>query len=560
MELKEKVYEKYKRLKTEKDKHLAVYDLVRDYVMGVYTGSETTSKGLQQFTGFAVKSLRTASSAILSRLWPSESERVVLTLNEKYEKSHENKKYFEFVGKKVSDVLNNPKGGLSTALDEYMQDQLGYGTSGISRVKCKDKSEDPALIFYRSWSIHNIYIDESSSGFIDTVYIEFEWTVRKIAQEYGEENLSKKLLDLLKEGKTDEKFKIIHAIEPRDDRNKAKKGAVDLPIRSIHMLIDEKHILRESGFSHMPIHIARFRKNAGATYGSSPGIDALPDVLQLNHVRETLMEAREKLHLPPLGVYSDAMLGGETIDLSSRAINVFDIDPTIGNRDPVFPLISVGDPKNALAELEDLKQAISDHFFLDRLLDFNNETQMTLGEAQMRNQLSSAAMSSVDARQIIEMFNLLIEGTVNDLFEMNELGVRRGSIEEQELIALGKQPEYIPDEIAKAIDSGEDFYEIKYLTPAARGMRAEEVLAIMRTWEFAGQAAPVKPEMLDNLNEDKSIRLLAKILGTEEILNEEKAVDEIRISRNQQVSQQQGLIALEGGAKAAKDISSAMKQ
>ena len=40
--------------------------------------------------------------------------------------------------------------------------------------------------------------------------------------------------------------------------------------------------------------------------------------------------------------------------------------------------------KSTKDRIEELKQSVSDHFMIDHLLDFNNETEMTLGEVNIQ--------------------------------------------------------------------------------------------------------------------------------------------------------------------------------
>jgi len=225
--------------------------------------------------------------------------------------------------------------------------------------------------------------------------------------------------------------------------------------------------------------------------------------------------AIEKNLDPPLGVIDDGSLGGGEIDTSARGITVFNVSGRAGEKNPVFPLFTVGEIKQTINLIEALDNSITDHFMLDRLLDFNNETEMTLGEANLRNKLRNSTLGSVFFRQIKEVFTPLIKRTFNISFDKGELGVIRDSPEHKALQEQGKSNIIIiPEEVAKRMLAGEDVYRIKFFTPAMRIMQAEEAEGIIRTWEFAGTLASFGvTSALDNLDEDESVNRMADIQG-----------------------------------------------
>ena len=259
----------------------------------------------------------------------------------------------------------------------------------------------------------------------------------------------------------------------------------------------------------MPISVGRFRKLNYERYGRSPAMMALPDTKEANALREAVIVATEKNLDPPLGVYNDGVMGGGVIDTSAAAINVFNDS---GSREPVFPLMTVGSIPDALARIEELKNSISQHFHIDRLLDFNNEQQMTFGEAQIRDQIRSASLSALFSRQIKETFTPTIERSVHVLWRDGEFGVVKGSEEEKDLQAQGVNDiEYVPDILAERLAEGESVYEVRYKTKAAQASRGEEYLSILDVMQFVGQAAQFDPEALMSINVREAIKHISDI-------------------------------------------------
>jgi hypothetical protein len=564
MSLANKIIDRNKELKAKKQVWDTYWQTLADYIMprkGMITQKRTPGEVLNDhiFDSSAINANRTMASSLIGMLWPAGTKSFKLIPAKGIEETNENKQFFEDITEAMAEAMNDPKAGLATALDEYMQDQGCFGTSGIAIFEGNKKSQTPLI--YQSWNIKEMAIDEGPTGFVDTIYYTFEWPIRKVIEEYGIETVSADIRDKVANNLLDEKVKLLHAIQPREQIDLNKRNNRNKPFLSVHLEIATRHILRESGFDENPVKVARFRKGTDEIYGRSAGMDALPDILELNTIWEAITIAIDKNLDPPLFVLDDGALGGGIIDTSAGAINVLNVSGRISATNPIIPLQTVGTVQESTTLIEFLRSSIAEHFFIDKLLDFNNQTQMTLGEAQIRNRLRNAALMTLFSRQISELFTPLIERTFNIMFRRGELGVRLGSAEEEFLINLGKEPIFIPPDIEEKIDAGENIYEISYLTPAARILKSEIAEGILRTWEFAGSMAAIQPEMIDNLDADESIRILSDVVGAPtSILKAEELVAGERELRNLQLQQESQLEQMQAGAQIAKDASQAEAQ
>lgn len=497
------------------------------------------------FDSTAPKASKTCASSILSALWPQSVKRFRFTPPRKLKLTTINKEYYEEITRRQMSVMDDPDGGLQLALDEYMHACVVFGTAGVEIMP------HPKLkVCYRAWGVKHLKIAEGADGRVDTVYIEFKWPLHMIAKEYGIEKMSSKLQELYKNQKFDEEFSILIAIEPRRTTAVGARGKDAMPFESCHIELETEHALREGGFTEMPIKVGRFFKLLGEDYGRSPAMDALPDVLEANTIWEAVTIAIEKTLDPPLGVLDDGKLGGSEIDTSAGAINVFNISGRAGDKNPIFPLFTVGETKQSVQLLEQLSNSISNHFFLDRLLDFNNETRMTLGETNLRNKLRNSTLGGIYTRQIVEVISQNIQRTFNILLEAGEFGYPASDPRAQEPGAL-----VIPEEVVKLMASGENVYEIEYFTPALRIMQAEEADGILRAWEMAGVLAGGVPQALDNLDEDKSVQIFANIVGApSEIRRSQEAIDLIRNARQAAIQEQQQMEAAKQASEAARNV------
>ena len=479
------------------------------------------------FDSTGPKANRKMAAALIGLMWQGFKKSVRLNPAKNIDVTQEVKDYFEEVMDRAGRAFDDPRAGFILSQEEYMIDQGCFGTSGIG---CFEGTESHLL--FQAWGVDEITIEEGENGYVRTIYREFEVPVSRAEADYGLENLSERVQELFNEGKMNDMVKFLHIIAPAD------KGE-EKSYQSLTYEYDTKKLVKRSGFFEFPVPVSRFYKRRNEIYGRSPAMDALSDILEINATKEARISAIEKSLDPPLGVYDDSLLGNEEVDTSAGGINVFATSGRIANQNPIFPLFTVETIREADKSIEDLMRSINEHFSVDRLLDFNNETRMTLGEAQMRQQIRSEALGSLFSRQQNELYTPLIERGMNVLFRKGVLGVARGTEEEQILLAQGEEPFYMPDEVAKVALRGDDYFEIEYITPAARMLETAEAQGVLRSWEFALNIAQANPEILDNLDPDKSLGIIARSEGApDSIIRAPEVIEQIRVSRAQQIQEQ----------------------
>lgn len=528
---------KNKKLKAEKTVWNQHWQLISEYIMtrkSDFVQQFQAGEFLNQelFDSTAPKANNIMAASLIGMLWPDGARSFRFNPPREIPDTQEIRDYFNQVHIQMSNAMDDEEAGLNTALEEYMRDQGAFGTSGVALF---ENSAGDSDLLYQAWDVKHMSVIEGANGRVDGVYYETELSVNRVVSDFGIDNVSDKTKDIFNNGDKERKIIILHAIELREGRDVEKEGSTDMPYISIHIEVQAKHKLKESGFIDFPVAVARFMKVIREKYGRSAGMGALPDILELNAIREAEIVAIEKLLDPPLGVLDDGVLGNGVLDTSPGAVNVLNINGRVtGRENPVFPLFTVGDIKSTQERIEELKASINDHFNIDRLLDLNNETRMTLGEAQIRNKLRGFTLGSLFSRQTTELFTPLIKRTFNILFRKGRLGVIRGSEQEKVIIAAGQFPLYIPQALVQLMLEGKEVYKIEYLTPAQRTIQSEEAQGIIQTWQFANEVAAARPEVYDNLDEDFSTRRLAETLGApQQMLRSKSAVRDIRQVRVQ---------------------------
>jgi hypothetical protein len=137
------------------------------------------------------------------------------------------------------------------------------------------------------------------------------------------------------------------------------------------------------------------------------------------------------------------------------------------------------------------------------------------------------------------------------------VGVLRGSQQEKKILAAGLVPLYIPPDVARAMQRGQKVYNIKYISPASRIMKTEELQGLTQAMDITIGIGQAMPEMADNFDADVIARKVHELCGIdEEVLRDTKTIQSIREARARMQEQQQQLMQ----AQAASDINMKMSQ
>lgn len=463
----------------------------------------------------------TAASVFLSMLWPDSSRTFELKAVRELRGKPGVEKYFRFCTEQQQRYMDAPRAGLLIALQELEIDMQIFGTAGVAAFDGLDESTP---VVFEAWGIKEMCISENAQGFVDQIYTLWPYTVRQVLEEYGKENVHPDIVQAFSEGRGEERIEVLKVIEPRSPlEQNPEAGTKGMAIRTVHIDLKNRKIMRESGYAEFPVAVGRMVKTIGEELGRSPAMTALPDACSLNALKEAIIVASEKQLDPPLAVLDDGRLGGGVIDTSAGALNVFNASGRLTGDKPVFPLFTVGEMQSAEKLAETFKNAIMQAFSLDRLLDLNNQTQMTAYETSVRNRMRGEALGSMFARQKMEIFTPLIERTFNILF-------RKG------LFSAEAYGEDIPAEVQAFIEAGKDVYEIEFISPAQRFMQSEKLQGVYETAEFFSKMSvvPGMESMGDNLDLDEMADFVVKYSGAPiSVLRTDADRDAIRDGRRQ---------------------------
>jgi hypothetical protein len=537
----DRILERFDQLKKLKQPWLPAFEVLgkyirqrkRRHISDTIPGEILTS---DVYDSTAPRALGKAAATLVGSLWPSASQSFELVptresglMQDFLFSNEEEKAYAEQATAIMQTIFDQPEAGLLPALQEITEDALAFGTSGIYP---REQEDNDVPVYFEPIDVKVAYIDEGKRKQIDTVYIKRAFTVRQIIQEFDPATLSQSVQAKIRDKQWEEKVNVLQAVEPRLFVNPQAIGNKAMPIAMMNVEIEARHMIDEGGFAEMPVFITRFEKALGEVWGRGPGIAAIPDIREINHLRQLFILATEKWIEPPIAYYQEAVLGNGVVNLSAGARLILNLNSRFGTNKPFELIDVVKDPTLVIERIRQLEEIITDAFFIDRLLDLNNQVQMTANETNVRNELRGQSLNLIYARQLSELYQPMIRRVFNILLRRGFLGVQSGSPQEASMLNAGISPLIIPDSLATKMQNGRFPLTIRFISPAARIMKMERSFGINNFTEYAIKTSTVFPEVLDNINIDETIRQVQDLTGAPaKILRADDEVERIRKGR-----------------------------
>ena len=137
--------------------------------------------------------------------------------------------------------------------------------------------------------------------------------------------------------KLDHELLVEHAIYPRQLHAVNGRMAKNLPFASLHVEVETKHLLRESGYDDFPCVIPRWMLVPGSPYATGPMANALGSIRSINDIKA--MELMN-LDMAAAGMYvaeDDGVLNPRAVKIGPRKVIV------ANSVDSIKPLAPAGD-------------------------------------------------------------------------------------------------------------------------------------------------------------------------------------------------------------------------
>ena len=254
-------------------------------------------------------------------------------------------------------------------------------------------------------------------GQVNTLYREFQMTVAQMVREFGRDNCSPTVQTLFDRGAQEQWVTIMHAIEPRVDRDVTKRDDRNMAWKSVYFEHggNEDQILRDSGFKEFPALCPRWATTGGDIYGNSPAMEALGDIKQLQHEQLRKAQGIDYKTKPPL--QAPTSLKSRDVDTLPGGISFVDSAAPNGGIRSAFE-VNI-DLSHLLADIQDVRERIKGSFYADLFLMLANGTnpQMTATEVAERHEEKLLMLGPVLERMHNEILDPLIEMTFSRMVE-----------------------------------------------------------------------------------------------------------------------------------------------
>lgn len=352
-------------------------------------------------------------------------------------------------------------------------------------------------------------IATNAKGEVNTLYREFDMTVAQLVDTFGADAVSQTVRSQYESGNLDEWVTVIHAIEPRRQYDHNKLDAKNMPWQSVYLEKggQEGQVLRESGYKRFPALAPRWGVSGGDIYGTSPAMEAIGDIKQLQHQQMRKGQAIDYNIRPPFRLPTD--MKNQEANLLPGGVVYSD------NPSAISPLWQVGmDLQHLLADMQDVRNRIARAFYADLFLMVSQrDTQMTATEVQERHEEKMQMLGPVLER----LQNELIRPLVDFVFDVAFAG------------GLFPPP---PQEL-----QGMEL-DIRLVSILAQAQRSIENNTTDRFVMGLANVAQINPAVLDRFDADAWADAYSAALGIDpKIIIPKTQAEEIRAARAQQQAQ-----------------------
>ena len=408
-----------------------------------------------------------------------------------------------------------------------LYEELGAFGTGVSIVLDDFKH----VIHHHPLTCGEYAISADWKQTVNTLYREFQQTVGQIVGEFGRENCSQVVQNLYDRGNLDAWVPLMHAIEPRKDRDARIKNAKNKPFTSNYFESggNQDVFLRESGFDDFPALAPRWALAGGDIYGTSPAMESLGDVMQLQFEQLRKAQGIDYMTKPPLQMPISLKTGDANV-LPGGVSYVDAPGPNSGIRTAFDVKLDLG---MLLEDIRDVRERINSSFYADvfAMMLQDDRSGTTAREIAERHEEKLLLLGPVLERLHNELLSPLIEITF------------------MRMVKAGILPPAPPDM------KGQDL-NVEFVSVLAQAQRAVGVASVDRLLATVGAIAQFKPEVVDKLDGDEIVDQYADMLGVDPtlIVADEKVVV-IRKQRADQQAHAQAMAQAQAASATAKNVS-----
>jgi hypothetical protein len=405
-----------------------------------------------------------------------------------------------------------------------------YEELGVFGTGCMLVEEDyNDVIRCQTLTVGEYYLASSGRNQIDTLYREYVLAVGQVVERFGLESCSPQVKSHWASGQLDKEVNVAQAIEPNDTRAPQVAGLKGRQYRSVIWEWGQRQnlVLDLRGYHELPFCAPRWHVIGNDSYGRGPGMECLGTSKMLQQLEKRTAQAIDKVLNPPM--VADVNMKNEPASLLPGGITYVANMGQSGFK-PAYEVPP--DIRGAEEKITKAENRIKSTFFADLFLMIAQlDTVRTATEIIERKQEKMLMLGPFLERSQFELINPFIER----LFAITH---RAGLIPPA------------PREIrGRALD-------IECVSTLADAQKSTATTGIERLVAFVGNLAAAKPEALDNVDFDETVREYADLIGvTQKLIVAQQKRDAIRKQRAQQAAQQQAAQMSMAGVQGAKTLS-----
>ena len=440
------------------------------------------------------------------------------------------------------------KSNLYTSLPAIYGDLGTFGTAAM----LVEEDMDTVLRCY-TFPIGSYMIANGAKLKVEVFARDFRMTCRQIVDRFGRSGsggidwskISSHVKSMWENGQTEQWVDVRHIIKPNDDyspgglfasqkkyvsiyyeRGVSGSGRYDMDVAPEH----EKY-LQNGGYDYFPVLAPRWRVTAEDVYATScPGMEALPDIKQLQKGEKLSLRAIDKMVDPPM--IAPASLKSVKTSLLPGDVTFADERSEFKGFRPIHDVSLRLDQLEA--KQEQVRMRIKRVYFEDLFLMLaqSDRREITAREIEERHQEKLWALGPILEQANESLYDPLVD-----------IGFFL-------LLKQGRIPR--PPDIMQGLP-----LKVEYISVMAQAQKLVGLSGIERFSQFVSQAVATTqdPAVLDGVDIDRLIQVYADSTGVPpDVLRSQKAVTQIRSQRARAQQQANTAQAVQVGAKAARDL------
>lgn len=393
----------------------------------------------------------------------------------------------------------------------YRALQQGYGELGLFGTWANVVLPDfDNVIHHYPLTIGEFAIATNAKGIVDTLAREYQMTVGQMVDQFGIERVSSNVKNLYDRHQLDQWITVMHLVEPNQGRDPRKADNKNMRWASTYIDLNDTRndaFLSESGFKRFPVLAPRWEVTGGDIYGSSPGMEALGDVKQLQHAQLRSAQAIDYKVNPPLQAPIEYKENNRA-RLPGGMMYVANTGQGTGIRSAFEVNL---DMSHHLENIQDIRNRINDAYYAPLFMMLANDTRsgVTATEIAERHEEKLLMLGPVLERLHNELLSPLIDITFDYASEAGILPP-------------------VPEELA-----GREL-NVEFVSTLAQAQRIVAAQGADRLIATVGSIAQLNPQVIDKVNWDQVVDDYAENYGVNpEIIVPDDQVAEIRAQRAQ---------------------------